>query len=147
MPLGFRMEDPAAEILFVSLVAFVLVAWVVVDTGHRRFAPLRWEPLRALGTISYGLYLYHVPILGLFMRLTREYGFLGKAYEVKALSIVTAIILASLSWRYIEQPILSLKRKHDYSRSAGEASVPAPGEEQQRTRVDLTAGAETADRT
>ncbi len=113
MPLGFRMEDPAAEILFVSLLAFMLVAWVVVDTGHRRFAPLRWEPLRALGTISYGLYLYHVPVLhSVDAFLPRSIPGFRVVEGLLTLSLTVAV--AALSWRFIEQPILKLKDRFDY---------------------------------
>ncbi len=145
-PDGALKLYPATTILAFNLMWLGLVELILRKAGGASTRLLRLGPLQRLGQVSYGLYLYHVPILGLFLRITRELGYLGKAYEVKALSIVIAIALASLSWRYIEQPILSLKRKHNYSTSGEDEAVRMPGEVQQLPRTDLSTTIETADR-
>jgi peptidoglycan/LPS O-acetylase OafA/YrhL len=116
-PLGFRMEDSAAEVLVASLLAFAAVAWVVVRSGDRRLAWLRWGPLRSLGTISYGLYLYHVPVLhSVDAVIPRSLpGF--RAVE-GALTLSLTVAVAALSWRFIERPILRLKDRFDYGSAA-----------------------------
>jgi peptidoglycan/LPS O-acetylase OafA/YrhL len=128
LPLGFRMEDSAAEVLAASLLAFIVVAWVVLESGHRRLAWLRWKPLRALGTISYGLYLYHVPVLhSVDAVIPRSMpGF--RAVE-GLLTLSFTIGIAALSWRLIEQPLLRLKGRFDYglSRSEPASHEPSPG--------------------
>ena len=76
---------------------------------------LRLPPLRALGKISYGLYLYHFPVLVIMLDIARGLGFMGKVYALKILSIAVSIALAALSWRFIEQPLLALKHRHPYA--------------------------------
>jgi peptidoglycan/LPS O-acetylase OafA/YrhL len=113
LPLSFQLEDPAAEVLAMSLLAFIVVAWVVVESGDNRLGWLRWKPLRDLGTISYGLYLYHVPVLhSVDAILPRSVtGF--RALE-GMLTLLFTVAVASLSWRFIERPILKLKDRFDY---------------------------------
>jgi peptidoglycan/LPS O-acetylase OafA/YrhL len=113
LPLGFRLDDAPAEILSVSLIAFVVVALVAVKTGHRRLAPLRWKPLRDLGTISYGVYLYHCIVLqsvhAVLPRAMPSY----RAVE-GLLTLGCTLAVATLSWRLIERPVLKLKSRFDY---------------------------------
>jgi hypothetical protein len=65
---------------------------------------LAWRPLAFMGRISYSLYLWHWPIL-VFLNLagftaaTRPY-----TSFVKLLGVAAAILLAWLSWRYVETP-------------------------------------------
>ena len=56
-------------------------------------AALSCAPLRGLGTISYGLYLWHLPVL-LWLRfegLLPSRGFVGPWVVVAALSVLVAI--------------------------------------------------------
>ena len=56
---------------------------------------LELRPLRYIGTISYGLYLWHVPVLAAVG------GTLGPP---------VALVVAAFSYRYVEQPFLRRKR-------------------------------------
>ncbi|MGH7622823.1 MAG: acyltransferase family protein, partial [Gemmatimonadaceae bacterium] len=60
-------------------------------------APLRW-----LGRRSYGIYLWHWPI---FVLMQPSLGIPGGAAIVIAAQIATAVVVAALSYRYVEQPI------------------------------------------
>lgn len=66
------------------------------------------RPVAYIGTISYGLYLFHgfMPyVLGRYVP-----GFIEMHWIVKAtLLSVTTLAVASISWRFFEAPILSLK--------------------------------------
>jgi peptidoglycan/LPS O-acetylase OafA/YrhL len=108
---------PGTTILAFNLVWLGVIELVLTHAGGTATALLRLRPLQRLGQISYGLYLYHFPILGLFLAVARDLGVRGKAYEVKFLSIVVAITVAAISWRYFERPLLALKRKHAYARA------------------------------
>lgn len=60
------------------------------------------KPLRWLGVRSYGIYLYHYPIIV----LTTPQAEFGEFHPVRALLQVAATLaIAEWSWRYIEEPI------------------------------------------
>ena len=89
------MRDLPAALGFASVVAAV--------AAHPP-AKLSGAPLRGLGTISYGLYLWHLPVL-LWLRfegLLPRTGFLGPWIEVAALSVLVAIA----SWVLVERPVI-----------------------------------------
>jgi peptidoglycan/LPS O-acetylase OafA/YrhL len=113
VPLGYRLDDAPAEVLCVSLIAFMIVAWTTVETGDRRLAPLRWKPLRDLGTISYGLYLYHALVLHAVEALLPR-SVPGYRVVEGLLTLGGSLAVAALSWQYVERPILKLKDRFDY---------------------------------
>ncbi|MEA2427598.1 MAG: hypothetical protein QOF37_1226, partial [Thermoleophilaceae bacterium] len=86
-----------------TLVALGLM-WPAVfgaPSGHRR-------ALAFLGTISYGVYLYHVPV---FLTLGKSYGLPANVPELFAWLAVGGAItvaLAWLSWRLVERPAMRL---------------------------------------
>jgi peptidoglycan/LPS O-acetylase OafA/YrhL/lysophospholipase L1-like esterase len=61
---------------------------------------LGWEPLRWLGVRSYGIYLWHFPIIVL---TTPADG--GDTPRRAVLQVAATIGCAALSWRYVEEPI------------------------------------------
>ncbi len=80
---------------------------------------LSLAPLRALGRISYGFYVFHlIPFffyLRLGERLARRLPALGKLLPGSGLAAIVAflatLLLASLSFRYLETPFLRLKNR------------------------------------
>jgi peptidoglycan/LPS O-acetylase OafA/YrhL len=101
--IGLSVVDATAA-LFVLLAA--VSAWGPMD----RF--LRLAPIRALGKVSYCVYLLHFPIV----YLTRD--LLGSAMAPSwfrtgaeaVVSISATLLLAAISWSFFEKPMLSLKR-------------------------------------
>jgi peptidoglycan/LPS O-acetylase OafA/YrhL len=88
---------------------FAIIIYGVAREGWiTRF--LEWRPLRYLGKISYGLYVYHFPIVWFAGRLA-DVGISGPI--LKPLSALVAfcgtLLLASLSFRFLERPITHLK--------------------------------------
>lgn len=62
---------------------------------------LGWRPLAALGTISYGLYLWHLPLL----LVLRHAGLLPDPIAPRfAVVLAVSVVAASASWRYVERP-------------------------------------------
>ena len=86
----------------------VLIYCVAYEKLFVRF--LDWAPLQYLGRISYGLYIYHFPMVW-FVSLIREYGISDEAAQpyVFILSLAGTIIIASLSYYILERPFLKLK--------------------------------------
>jgi peptidoglycan/LPS O-acetylase OafA/YrhL len=90
--------------------------------GHAIFAPLRWGPLVYLGSISYGVYLYH--------------GFVGAAVAphlpdvgwklVFLIKSAITIGVAAISWRLLERPLNALKLHFPYVRAARPPADGAP---------------------
>lgn len=61
---------------------------------------LALAPMRFVGKISYSLYLWHWPVI-VFAELAL---FLPRTLPVMAGEIVVSLVLATLSWRFVEQP-------------------------------------------
>jgi peptidoglycan/LPS O-acetylase OafA/YrhL len=91
---GHVVRDLPAALGFAAIVAAV---------AARPPAALASPPLRGLGTISYGLYLWHLPVL-LWLRFTGLFGsgFVLPWLEVAALSMLVAIG----SWVLVERPVI-----------------------------------------
>ncbi len=86
----------------VGLTTAVLVAAVAHPQSRVGTLLLGWRPLRWVGERSYGIYLWHWPV---FM-VTRP-GLdvpLGGA-DLLALRLAVTVLLAHLSYRYVEQPV------------------------------------------
>ncbi|MEE9272253.1 MAG: acyltransferase [Robiginitomaculum sp.] len=69
------------------------------------FIILDWKPLAWIGSISYALYLWHVPVFDLFTR-----GF-GESLIVRLIAVICSFFLAAFSFYYVEKPFLALRRK------------------------------------
>lgn len=85
----------------VNVVQIVLLAGTVLSCAHT--LPSLLKVLRG-HDISYGVYLYHMPVIMLFIKL----GWTGGSWQVFAVFVLTAP-LAALSWFGIERPALRLK--------------------------------------
>jgi peptidoglycan/LPS O-acetylase OafA/YrhL len=62
-----------------------------------------WNPVASFGTVSYGFYLWHVPVL-IAMRAYELLPLNGLAAAAVAFPVATAC--ASVSWRWVERPIM-----------------------------------------
>lgn len=70
---------------------------------------LSWKPLRALGVISYGFYVYHDLLHDFYAdlahRISKEF-----AYPLTlVIAFVGTLIIAAFSYRLLERPFLKLK--------------------------------------
>jgi peptidoglycan/LPS O-acetylase OafA/YrhL len=54
--------------------------------------------------ISYGVYIYHIPIINIFL----YYGFVAEI-QYLILAIIGTLLLAMISWRLVEKPVLNTK--------------------------------------
>jgi peptidoglycan/LPS O-acetylase OafA/YrhL len=61
---------------------------------------------RFLGEISYGVYLWHLPMLILIQRVFRIPIFQGHFWAFLLLTGASSTLIASLSWPFIERPLL-----------------------------------------
>jgi peptidoglycan/LPS O-acetylase OafA/YrhL len=79
-----------------------LYSWFIVaaGSGHPLLAALNWAPLRYVGMISYGLYLYHFPIL-----LAIKVNWPNNQWAEIIGTVAASFALAALSSRFFEMPI------------------------------------------
>lgn len=101
------------RLLSVNLCYTMLVGYLVLQSGRPGLAWLRARPLVYFGCISYGIYLYHYIVFVVWNDYTHAWGWSdgpGQRWLKTALSLA----VAAASWRFIEQPILSLKDRFRY---------------------------------
>ncbi len=81
-------------------VAAALVVGAAASPASRVGRALGWGPLRWLGVRSYGIYLWHYPIIVLTTPAS------GRDTLTRgALQVAASIGVAELSWQYIEEPV------------------------------------------
>ncbi len=87
-------------LLLLSL-ASALVVGALAHPATRLGRLLGWGPLRWLGVRSYGIYLWHAPIIVLTTPAVNR----GVGPVRAALQVAASVGMAALSWRYLEEPI------------------------------------------
>lgn len=125
---------------YLDVVAYPLMAivfgvgmlWITENPGSAPARVLRWKPLRVLGTLSFGLYLWHFTgqamthaLFGSFRPLDpAQVELLGAATLTTYLAV--SLLMATLSYALVERPFLQLRvrltkpgRSSDYTRSSG----------------------------
>ena len=94
--------------LIALLYTTVLVLAVTVRQDEMVGRLLRSRPLRSTGVLAYGLYLIHLPVIGLTSLV------FGAQSVVGAVALVATFLLASISWRYFEEPLVRRGHHHQY---------------------------------
>jgi peptidoglycan/LPS O-acetylase OafA/YrhL len=108
-----------------SIIALWMITYVVMKKGEKRFSfstVLNNKFFFFLGKISYGIYLYHVPvqwfgfILSPLINKYFPFSFVRQYnnYIMFAINFCILIFISWLSWKIIEKPILSLKKYFNY---------------------------------
>ncbi len=130
---GTTLLYTAAQLIFAGLIAAALLP------GRSWFkTALSWRPLTWCGEVSYCFYLVHVFCFHLIDWLLAQAGVelsamigLAGAITVRALvGTVASFVIAALSWRYFETPILSLRRhftatRQQHEQTVGQTALPA----------------------
>ncbi len=95
--------------------AFIILI-LNVATNPRSLIKLEHPLLERLGQISYGLYLYHFPILYLALKLTPHFMLFNKIQFYPAAIYLIGIggtwLIAEISYRGYEKPFLNLKERY-----------------------------------
>jgi peptidoglycan/LPS O-acetylase OafA/YrhL len=131
-PFDFSGGQQLGQQLCYTLVGFFLVVPAALaplsPSGVRSF--LAWGPIAWLGVISYGIYLWHVALLDVFLvwddtplnvfavpELST-----GRALAMLVFALVGTIAVAAASWYFVERPILGLKQRHPRDPAAAPAA-------------------------
>ncbi|GAA3758234.1 hypothetical protein GCM10022270_15910 [Terriglobus aquaticus] len=98
-----------------------LIAYVLTHPESFVSRVLRWRVLGFLGTISYGMYLFHLFFLDAARRLFRM-----TEHQAVVITLPLTILACWLSYRYYERPLVLYGRKwldrQGYSRASHEGS-------------------------
>lgn len=102
---GTRAHNAALAIV-ADLPAAAGFALIVAAAAAGAGRSVRWlsaRPLAGLGLVSYGVYLWHIPLL----LAARRLGILPGALVPRfALVAALALAAATLSWRFLERPVI-----------------------------------------
>ncbi|QDE82920.1 acyltransferase [Myxococcus xanthus] len=107
-----------------------LLGWVLSGRARVLQSVLQWRPLRFVGQVSYGLYLFHALVIPAGGHYTRPlfYRFIPSTFVATAVGILFeyAVLLALtlVSWRFFEKPLLRLKDRFTHPEAAGKAVAP-----------------------
>jgi peptidoglycan/LPS O-acetylase OafA/YrhL len=97
-----------------SVVDFMFAGLLVIlIRGRQRIllAVCRWRVLVWLGTISYGLYLLHIPAATVVRRFTPVVNIYPGGSVESVVCLLAAVLAAWVSWTIFESPILKLKNR------------------------------------
>lgn len=115
--LGYELRDSVSFMVLgmpiISLLLALVLGWIVLRSGGS-FLPLRvlrWRPACYLGTVSYSLYLFHIPVYYCLLRFAAALRFSGylASLIVGSAALLLSISCSALSWKYFEAPLLRLR--------------------------------------
>ncbi|WP_454824715.1 acyltransferase family protein [Paraburkholderia xenovorans] len=113
----------AIDLVF-AMTVLPLVSRMVFGTGCGVVrSMLEFAPLRHLGTISYGTYVYHYALLPFFPVVYRFMGINPTGFETFFCAIGLAHLVSAISWHAIEKPVLALKDKLSLARLPKNSSL------------------------
>jgi peptidoglycan/LPS O-acetylase OafA/YrhL len=92
-------------LMVVVVVAMCIVEWTPLHPI------LRWRPLAFVGVISYGVYLVHNLCANVSRVATHEH----EGLLLFGVTLVVVVLVAYLSFRFFETPVLKLKRRYETS--------------------------------
>jgi len=123
--------------LFCASIVALCVRW----SNSQITRVLRFEPLVYLGSISYTMYLIHLPV---YVAVGIGLAHLGQVPQIEiiqgTLAISFTIVLAGLSWKYFESPILKFKdRKFSLLERKMPSRAQAPRVQAECPQIDGTA--------
>ena len=141
---GSAREFRSGLLIAVAVAAVLVIAPVALDQRGPVAAVLAWRPLAWLGTISYGVYLWHWPI---FLVLNGERtGWSG--LSLFAVRCAATLAVSAVSWWLIEQPIrrwrpvrvplLPLAGSDRGNRRRGDAAGGSGRHQARRRRIDAS---------
>jgi peptidoglycan/LPS O-acetylase OafA/YrhL len=103
--------DLVKQLFFRSLTSMVSVALLFQAMQEGILARIfSWTPLRKLGQMSYGVYLYHMLVPDLVYQLASRLHIPLPEDPYHVIGILGLFLIAVISYRWIEKPIQKLKR-------------------------------------
>lgn len=92
-----KIMSPIADLWLVPVLSALLVLWSARVDDSRSLRIFAWAPVNYIGKISYGVYLWHFPLIVMLPEMLPKYRFV-------AVTIVS-ILIATLSYHLMEKPL------------------------------------------
>ena len=105
---------PSMHPVWTYLASAMILGLILAATLGSGHSVLATRPLVYLGRISYGLYVFHVPVLAGWPQHGWELPWFARLPVTFGLTVA----IAALSYRFLEQPFLRLKERFTYVRSS-----------------------------
>jgi len=109
--LALTIPGTPRMILHLAMSALVIACVIRSDHALRGFLAL--SPLVYLGSISYGLYLYHVLVKNAVAKAAARLLPAAEWWLVFPTTLAIATLVAGLSFRYFETPLLDAKKRFE----------------------------------
>jgi peptidoglycan/LPS O-acetylase OafA/YrhL len=137
--IGARHLTPATYLLRHQLNTLVALGLLAPAVLTARRGP-RVPGMAFLGTVSYGIYLYHLPVMIRMSKWTGLPPTPGWLVAWLAATLGITILLAAISWRLVERPLMARRQR---STSSGQPVLPASSTARTHSRLPV-AGTEIA---
>ena len=87
----------------INFLSFIFLGWLIIKAAFT--FPTLSDSILHKNDISYGIYIYHMPIVNfmIYQQFTHSYLYLS-------LALLLATTMAMFSWRLVEKPALRLKK-------------------------------------
>jgi peptidoglycan/LPS O-acetylase OafA/YrhL len=118
-PAGLVPSTPAqfaVKTAMGSLVAFALVAPLVLDRPDTSHRLLGSAPMVTLGRWSYGIFIWHLAALTMVFPVIGVFSFQGHMPEVLVLTLVFGVAIAAVSYALVESPCREALRRWENRR-------------------------------
>ncbi|UOQ57980.1 acetyltransferase [Leucobacter allii] len=107
-----------------ATVAALATVWAVTRPGAWAGLALDAPPLRWIGERSYGIYLWHWPLLLISSAILPVRTDPAAAWAAAGITLTTTVAAAALSYRFVEQPIRRLGLRRTVRRTFGVRDAP-----------------------
>ncbi|MDX1972017.1 MAG: acyltransferase [Candidatus Sumerlaeia bacterium] len=114
---GFRQfSNPTAQLLYFPLLSLfytTLLMGIYLQRGHWISRLVDTEPLRYLGRLSYGIYIYHMPVLWAYLNTWGTVESFAEQLLFWILYFPVPVLMAHVSMTYYERHFLNMKAKFE----------------------------------
>jgi len=110
--LFFALIEGSISVYLLHTIFVALVGSCVIREDNFLASTLRMRPVAYIGSISYGMYMLHMLSRNVVLKLLDGFNLNEGGLEVFLLTSITALIVASLSYKRFESVFLKMKKSH-----------------------------------